>query len=227
MTGTDTDAGKTLTTSALLHAARTRGMSTAAGKPVASGSNATPGGLRNDDALVLQAQCYPPLDYDVVNPIALAPAIAPHIAAHEAGIALTVPELLASMQRLLYRRADLTLVEGAGGWRVPLSDDASLSDLAIALNLPVILVVGVRLGAINHARLTLEAIIRDGLHVAGWVANVIEGDTARLDENLATLDHWLSRRGGIPCLGVIPCLNDPTPERAAACLNIEKLMEMP
>lgn len=225
VTGTDTDAGKTLIASGLLYAARTRGLSTAAGKPLASGSEPTPDGLRNDDALALQAQCHPPMTYDAINPLAFEPAIAPHIAAREAHVELSVASLAAPMQSLLARRADLTLIEGAGGWRVPISDEASLCDLAVALKLPVILVVGVRLGAINHARLTLEAIERDGLKVAGWVANVIDDRTARLEANLATLEHWLSRRGGVPCLGVVPHLSDPTPERVGTCLDIECLLE--
>ncbi|WP_445620492.1 dethiobiotin synthase [Kushneria sp. Sum13] len=224
VTGTDTDAGKTLIASTLLYAARTRGLSTAAGKPVASGSERTSQGLRNADALALQAQCEPALSYDAVNPAAFEPAIAPHIAASEAHVELSVAALLAPMQTLLAQKADLTLIEGAGGWRVPLNDEASLCDLAVALDLPVILVVGVRLGAINHARLTLEAIERDGLSVAGWVANVIDDRTARLEENLATLEHWLSRRGGIPCLGVVPHLADPTPERAGFYLDITPLV---
>ncbi|WP_456268554.1 dethiobiotin synthase [Kushneria sp. AK178] len=225
VTGTDTDAGKTLIASGLLHAARARGLTTAAGKPVASGSEPTLGGLRNADALSLQAQCTPPLPYDAINPRAFEPAIAPHIAASEAGTALSVASLLAPMQALLARQADLTLIEGAGGWRVPLGDDACLSDLAVALNLPVVLVVGVRLGAINHARLSLEAIERDGLKVAGWVANVIDEHTARLDANLATLKHWLGDRGSIPCLGVVPHLEAPTAERVGACLDLTSLLE--
>ena len=225
VTGTDTDAGKTLMTSGLLYAARARGLTTAAGKPVASGSERTSHGLRNADALALQAQCTPTLPYDAVNPVAFEPAIAPHIAASEAGRELSVASLLAPMQTLLAANADLTLIEGAGGWRVPLRDDACLSDLAMALNLPVILVVGVRLGAINHARLTLEAIERDGLKVAGWVANVVDADMSRLAANLATLEEWLSRRGGIPCLGLVPYLVAPTPERVGACLDLNVLLE--
>ncbi|ARS52311.1 dethiobiotin synthase [Kushneria konosiri] len=225
VTGTDTDAGKTLIASGLLSAARTRGLTTAAGKPVASGSQRTSQGLRNADALALQAQCEPALSYEAVNPVAFEPAIAPHIAASEARNRLSVASLLTPMQTLLAASADFTLIEGAGGWRVPLSDDACLSDLAVALDLPVILVVGVRLGAINHARLTLEAIERDGLRVAGWVANVVDGDTSRLVANLATLEYWLSRRGGIPCLGLVPHLVAPSPERVGACLDLDILLE--
>ncbi|MCF5602731.1 dethiobiotin synthase, partial [Pseudomonas syringae] len=151
ITGTDTDAGKTTVAAGLLHAARLAGLSTAAGKPVASGCVMTAQGLRNADALALQAECSVELDYDEVNPLALEPAIAPHLAAREAGVALTVESLLQPMRHILSKQADFTLIEGAGGWRVPLAGERNLSDLAIALKLPVILVVGVRLGCINHA----------------------------------------------------------------------------
>ncbi|RKR07682.1 dethiobiotin synthase [Kushneria sinocarnis] len=230
VTGTDTDAGKTVVAAGLLAAARRRGLSTAAGKPVATGCTRTPHGLRNDDALALQRQCRPGLEYETINPVALEPGIAPHIAAREAGIELTVDALAAPMRMLLARHADFTLIEGAGGWRVPLNEHESLYGLARTLALPVVLVVGVRLGAISHARLTLEAIERDGLRVAGWVACVIAGETARLAENLATLKHWLGRerdpdRGRVPCLGVVPRLADPAPERVADHLDINALME--
>jgi dethiobiotin synthetase len=193
ITGTDTDVGKTTVAAGLLHAARSAGLSTAAGKPVASGCEVTPKGLRNADALALLAECSLPLTYAQVNPVAFEPAIAPHLAAREAGVALTVQSLLAPMRRS-GRHADFTLIEGAGGWRVPLADQDNLSDLAIALKLPVILVVGVRLGCISHALLTAEAIARDGLQLAGWVANIIDPKTSRLEENLATLAERLPRR---------------------------------
>src|SRR5690606_17361601 len=126
-----------------------------------------------------------------VNPLAFAPAIAPHLAAREARVALNVAALLGPVRQVLARGADFTLVEGAGGWRVPLAGTENLSDLAHALGLPVILVVGVRLGCINHALLTAEAIQRDGLVLAGWVANVIDPHTSRLDDNLQTLTERL------------------------------------
>ena len=163
----------------MLHAARSAGLSTAAGKPVASGCDVTPKGLRNADALALLAECSVPLTYAQVNPVAFEPAIAPHLAAREAGVALTVQSLLAPMRQILDMQADFTLIEGAGGWRVPLADQDNLSDLAMALNLPVILVVGVRLGCISHALLTAEAIARDGLQLAGWVANIIDAEDVR------------------------------------------------
>lgn len=217
--GTDTDIGKTTIAAGLLHAARQSGLSTAAGKPVASGCSMTPAGLRNADALALLAECSLDLSYAEVNPLAFEPAIAPHLAAREAGVALTVSALLRPMQAVLAKGADFTLIEGAGGWRVPLADQANLSDLAIALGLPVILVVGVRLGCISHALLTAEAIAQDGLQLAGWVANIIEPKTSRLEENLATLAERLPA----PCLGRVPRLKRPSAESVAEYLHLELL----
>lgn len=219
ITGTDTDVGKTTVAAGLLQAARAAGLSTAAGKPVASGCEVTPEGLRNADALALMAQCTLALSYEEVNPVAFEPAIAPHIAAREAGVALTVQALLTPMQRILRQRADFTLIEGAGGWRVPLSGQDSLSDVAQGLDLPVILVVGVRLGCISHALLTAEAIAQDGLQLAGWVANIIDPKTSRLEENLATLAERLPA----PCLGRVPKLKSPTPEAVAQHLELDLL----
>ena len=219
ITGTDTDVGKTTVAAGLLQAARAAGLSTAAGKPVASGCEVTPEGLRNADALALMAQCTLALSYEEVNPVAFEPAIAPHIAAREAGVALTVQAVLTPMQRILRQRADFTLIEGAGGWRVPLSGQDSLSDVAQGLDLPVILVVGVRLGCISHALLTAEAIAQDGLQLAGWVANIIDPKTSRLEENLATLAERLPA----PCLGRVPKLKSPTPEAVAQYLELDLL----
>lgn len=219
--GTDTDVGKTTVAAGLLCAARTAGLSTLGAKPVASGCAVTPNGLRNADARALIAQSSLVLPYEQVNPYAFEPAIAPHIAAREAGVVLHVSSLRTAMQHVLQQQADFTLIEGAGGWRVPLSDQATLSDLAIALGLPVILVVGVRLGCINHAVLSAEAILRDGLPLAGWVANLIEPHTARLEENLATL----AERMPAPCLGRVPRLDDARAETVAEHLDLALLGE--
>ncbi|MBC9249011.1 dethiobiotin synthase [Pseudomonas alcaligenes] len=219
VTGTDTEIGKTTIAAGLLHKARLAGLSTAAAKPVASGCVQTPAGLRNDDALALLGQCSLTLGYAEVNPFAFAPAIAPHLAAREAGVELDVAHLLPAVRRVLDKAADFTLVEGAGGWRVPLAGDESLSDLAVALNLPVILVVGVRLGCINHAVLSAEAVIRDGLHLAGWVANIVDPHTSRLQENLATLAERLPA----PCLGQVPRLAEASPAAVAAYLQLAPL----
>lgn len=217
--GTDTDVGKTTIAAGLLYAARQAGLSTAAGKPVASGCEQTPHGLRNADALALLAECSLPLSYHEVNPVAFEPAIAPHIAAREAGVELSVSLLLAPMQQVLAKQADFTLIEGAGGWRVPLSDQDSLSDVARGLDLPVILVVGVRLGCISHALLTAEAIAQDGLQLAGWVANIIDSKTSRLEENLATLAERLPA----PCLGRVPKLKAVSAQAVAEHLQLDLL----
>ncbi|MDH0628696.1 dethiobiotin synthase [Pseudomonas mosselii] len=217
--GTDTDVGKTTIAAGLLHAARQLGLSTLAAKPVASGCVVTAKGLRNSDALALIDESSVKLPYEAVNPFAFEPAIAPHVAAREAGVALSVPALRDAMQQVLAQHADFTLIEGAGGWRVPLSDHANLSDVAIALKLPVILVVGVRLGCINHALLSAEAIARDGLQLAGWVANIVDPRTSRLEENLSSLAERLPA----PCLGRVPWLKQAGADAVAAHLQLDLL----
>jgi dethiobiotin synthetase len=134
-------------------------------------------------------------------------------------VALTVQALLAPMRLILEQQAEFTLIEGAGGWRVPLSDQANLSDLAMALKLPVILVVGVRLGCISHALLSAEAIARDGLQLAGWVANIVEPKTSRLEENLATLAERLPA----PCLGRVPRMKVASAALVAEHLQLDLL----
>ncbi|HZJ95065.1 MAG TPA: dethiobiotin synthase [Thiopseudomonas sp.] len=215
ITGTDTDAGKTSVAAGLLYAAQQRQLSTLAMKPVASGCEQTAQGLRNSDALALLAQSSVQLPYAQVNPYAFAPAIAPHIAAQEAGVELSVADLQRAAQVVLQQQADFTLIEGAGGWRVPISNTAFLSDLAIALKLPVILVVGIKLGCINHALLTAQAIQSDGLELAGWIANVIDPNCARLEDNLATLQQLMPA----PCLAKVPYLPDPSAEHSAVYLQ--------
>ncbi|GLH30922.1 ATP-dependent dethiobiotin synthetase BioD [Pseudomonas sp. BR1R-5] len=217
--GTDTDVGKTTIAAGLLHAARLQGLSTLGAKPVASGCTVAAKGLRNADAQALIDESTLKLPYEAINPFAFEPAIAPHVAAREAGVTLEVPALLKAMRHVLDQGADFTLVEGAGGWRVPLSGHANLSDLAIALKLPVILVVGVRLGCINHALLSAEAIARDGLQLAGWVANVIDPRTSRLEENLASLAERLPA----PCLGRVPKLKQATADAVAEHLQLDLL----
>ena len=203
ITGTDTDAGKTSIAAGLLCAAKQQQRSTLAMKPVASGCEMTAQGLRNSDALSLIAQSTVQLPYTQINPYAFAPAIAPHIAAQEAGVELSVADLYRAAQLILQEQADFTLVEGAGGWRGPISATEFLSDFAIALQLPVILVVGVKLGCINHALLTAQDILSDGLELAGWVANVVAPNCARLAENLTTLQQLMP----VPCLAEVPYLS--------------------
>ena len=220
ITGTDTEIGKTTIAAALLHAARLSGLSTAAVKPVAAGCERTDEGLRNEDALALMSQCQPSIGYELINPVALEAAVAPHIAAQEEGVALPAEMLAAACQTVFEGNADLTLVEGAGGWRVPLNGQQTLADLAGMLGIPVVMVVGMRLGCINHALLTAEAIRADGLVLAGWVANRVDPAMSRPDENLATLEQLIDA----PCLGVVPWLEQPSTNSIAAQLDISSLL---
>jgi len=220
VTGTDTDIGKTAVACGLLAAANARGLSTAAIKPVAAGCESTPDGLRNGDALALQSVMSLPLSYEEINPLALELPLSPHIAAERAGQRPSVQRLAGICRGVLMQRADLTLVEGAGGWRVPLSPRELLSQLAVELQLPVILVVGMRLGCLNHALLTAEAIARDGLALAGWVANRCTPTMAAYEENVATLKGLLRA----PCLGEVPYLASPEPGRIAEHLDCAPLI---
>ncbi|HSX49463.1 MAG TPA: dethiobiotin synthase [Cellvibrio sp.] len=219
--GTDTDVGKTLVAAGLLVAAKNQGLTTAALKPLAAGSQKTEAGLRNSDALLLQSVITQPLVYEQINPIALEAAIAPHIAAQQEKRVLSA-DRIAGFCRGSLNQADFTLVEGAGGWRVPLNPQETLADVAKILRLPVILVVGMRLGCINHALLTAEAIRNDGLQLAGWVANCIDADMPVLHENI----HSLAMRIPAPCLGVVPWLDDATPASVAALLDPDALAQL-
>ncbi|RDL43669.1 dethiobiotin synthase [Marinomonas piezotolerans] len=187
ITGTDTDAGKTYVCKGLLNAATRKGLRTIGLKPIAAGAQRVDGQLMNDDAIALQKASSIDLRYEQVNPIVFEPAIAPHIAAAKEGRMLSASRLEGFVRGSLLMPHDLALVEGAGGWRVPLNDRELLSDLAKRLSLPVIVVVNMRLGCLNHAVLTMEAIRRDGLNIAGWVANTADDEMPYYDENLDTL----------------------------------------
>ena len=199
ITGTDTGVGKTLFSAALLLRLGAAGVRAAACKPVASGCRREGGRLVNGDAELLAQLAPACAPLDIVNPVALEPAIAPHIAAAEAGIRLEAAALAAACRRAA-AGADYLVVEGAGGWRVPLGPDSTLAAVAVALGLPVVLVVGLRLGCLNHALLSAEAIRADGLALAGWVANPVDPDMLRREENIATLAQHL----GTPPLARLP-----------------------
>ncbi|MDI9244890.1 dethiobiotin synthase [Marinobacter sp. CHS3-4] len=222
VTGTDTGVGKTLVSAAILQAAAAKGLRTLAMKPIASGCEETPEGLRNEDALTLIEAMTKPLSYDQVNPVALAPAIAPHVAAAQAGRQVTSQRLVGFCRGLQTRPADLLLVEGAGGWRVPLNDRETYAAVPVSLQMPVIMVVPLQLGCINHAMLTAEAIRRDGLSLAGWVANRPRQDL--MDCEQETLDY-LQGHLGARCLGVMPWQANPVPSAMAEHLNIDALFE--
>ncbi len=216
VTGTDTNVGKTLVTAALLLKARQAGKTTLGLKPIAAGAEMTEAGLRNADALLLREYSSVQIPYAQTNPVCLAEPIAPHIAAARTGQRLSLDRLEGFVRGALMQRADLRLIEGAGGWRLPLSERENLSDLSKRLELPVILVVGLRLGCLNHALLTAEAIISDGLKLAGWVASSLEPDLAAEAEIIATLQYRLPA----PCIGHVPWLEQPSAEGVAAYLNL-------
>jgi len=208
ITATDTDAGKTFVSAALLAAAGQQGLRTAALKPVAAGAVHTAAGWRNDDALRLMAAANTPFPYHWVNPVCLEPAIAPHIAARDEGVELSAERVKEACLPVLESDIDWLLVEGAGGWRVPLNAQETVADLARAFGFPVILVVAMRLGCINHALLSAEAILADGLELAGWVANSPSPLMARYGDNIETLKQHLDA----PLLGEVPHLPGAAPQ---------------
>jgi|TARA_B110000503_G_scaffold52257_1_gene84089 dethiobiotin synthetase len=191
ITGTSTGVGKTYVATGMLVAASRLGLSTSGFKPVAAGCEMMVDGLRSSDAIKLLAQTSLPVSYEQLNPVALKPEIAPHIAAAEIGRRLSVDRLVGFYRGLMMQGPDFCVVEGAGGWRVPLNERETLADLAKALKLPVVLVVGMDLGCINHALLTCEAIQKDGLILTGWIANQIVPEMDRYKENISTLRRWI------------------------------------
>lgn len=199
ITGTDTGVGKTFVTELLLQALTRAGRSAIGIKPIASGARHSLAGLRNDDAERLLANSSVAVTYEEINPYIFAPPIAPHLAAAQVGVAIDLHRLQNHVERLR-QRADHVVVEGAGGWRVPLGRDGDMAALAKALGLPVVLVVGVRLGCINHALLTAEAIRRDGCRFAGWIANRIEPAFAVAEETEAAIAERISAP-----LTTLPC----------------------
>jgi len=214
ITGTDTGVGKTLVAAALMRRLRLAGRRVQGMKPVASGCARTGRRLVNEDAATLRREATLPLDMELINPCAFEPAIAPHIAAREADSPIELAVIIDAYQTLA-STADVVLVEGAGGWRVPLWPRGFLSEVPSALGLEVVLVVGLRLGCLNHARLTAEAIERDGLTLAAWVGNAIDPAFERLDENVATLAELLPA----PCLGIVPPLAGPRIDEASRYLQ--------
>jgi dethiobiotin synthetase len=204
VTGTNTGVGKTVATAAALRLARRHGLGCAGLKPVATGGarSAPSAPLRNSDALELQSAGSMPLDYDTVNPFCFEPAIAPHLAARDAGTSLDLPRLV-SWLRGAAPAAQLRLVEGIGGWRVPLHPGGYTSDLPEALALDVVLVVGLTLGCLNHARLTVEAIERGGrCRLAGWIASGVDDAFERSEDNVSSLADLI----GAPPVARIPHL---------------------
>jgi dethiobiotin synthetase len=219
ITGTDTGVGKTLVACGLVRVLASRGRRVVGLKPVASGAEPARNGLRNADALALAAESSVELPYELTNPYCFEPAIAPHLAAAQAGVRLS-PDDFVDWYGRATAGAELAVVEGAGGWRVPLHPDGFLSDLPERLGLGVLLVVGLRLGCLSHARLTFEAILSGNrCPFAGWIGNQVGAGFERLDANVATLERLL----GAPPLAVIPPLAEPTAGAAAKYLSGTRL----
>lgn len=215
VTGTDTGVGKTLIAAALMHGFALAGGRVAGMKPVAAGAELVDGRWLNEDVAQLQAAANVDAPLSMINPYVFAPPIAPHVAAREAGVELAIEPMLAAFNGL-QALADTLVVEGAGGFLVPLNDRQDMGDLAVAFGLPVILVVGMRLGCINHALLTVTAIKARGLMLAGWVANVVDADMPCLEENLASLRQRIEA----PCLGMVPRLASVSFRQAAEYLQL-------
>jgi dethiobiotin synthetase len=207
ITGTDTGVGKTLVSVSLVKALVRHGLRCAVMKPIASGSEQTSEGLRNADALALAEASNVVVPYASINPYCFEPAISPHIAAEEAKIEVDVG-LIKSRFEALASSADFVVVEGAGGWYAPISKSKSMADLPKSLNIPALLVVGVRLGCLNHALLTKQAIEASGVEFAGWVANSIDPKIERAAQNLASLKRML----GSEPLAAFPFVPDGRPD---------------
>jgi dethiobiotin synthetase len=211
ITGTDTGIGKSIASAALLHALRARGQRAVGMKPVASGCEDRGEGWRNEDALALQQASDPVPAYADVNPYALPQPLAPELAAADAGVTIELATIIAAHARLA-AQADAVVVEGVGGWAAPLTATIDQVEVVRALQLPVVMVVGLRLGCISHARLTARAIAADGANLVGWIANDIDPAMARADDNFAILQRVLP----VACWGRLP--HAPAPDaRAMSC----------
>jgi dethiobiotin synthetase len=211
--GTDTGIGKTHSACTLIHALRASGRSVCGMKPVASGCIDTTHGLRNEDALALLAASSTPAPaYEAINPIALREPLSPHLAAEHEGVTIALPPLRTAFDALR-ERYDTVVVEGVGGWRVPLAPGLLASAIAKDWALPVVMVVGLRLGCLSHALLTAEAIVADGCRLIGWIGNQIDPQMAAIEENIDTLRKLLPA----PCLGILP--HGMAPGQASSLLD--------
>jgi dethiobiotin synthetase len=224
VTGTDTEIGKTLVSAALLRGFAREGLRAAAMKPIAAGASLVDGVLHNEDADQLDAAANVLLPPEIRTPFMLREPAAPHIAAALENVMLDMTRIVDAHNAAL-QMADVVVVEGVGGFRVPLTDAHDTADLAFALNLPVVLVVGMRLGCISHALLTAEAIAARGLPIVGWVANRVDPSTLFPDENIAALRDRLDRLYGAPLLGIVPHLSPASADIAATHLDTNRLLQ--
>ncbi|MDR1057168.1 MAG: dethiobiotin synthase [Coxiellaceae bacterium] len=222
VTGSDTNVGKTIITASLSLALTNRGKRVCAIKPVASGCNRIGKQLFNDDALLLQQyNANYNLAYADINPFAFREAIAPHLVAKKSDIKLTVTSIIKKTQRALVCNADFIIVEGAGGWFTPLNSRETMADLAKAYGYPVILVVGIRLGCINHAFLTYQCIQTSGVQIAGWIANVIDRKMLYLRENILSIQRGIEA----PLLGIVPYVKEVNPNKVYQFLQLTKILK--
>ena len=218
VTGTDTGIGKTFASCALLHALRAQGLRAVGMKPVASGCERIDGEWKNEDASALQRAGEPGIAYADINPFALEHPLAPELAARDAGIEVALPPILDAYARLA-AQADAVVVEGVGGWAAPLSASLMQADVVRALRLPVLLVVGLRLGCLNHALLSARAIAADGAQFVGWIGSHVDPAMERVEDNLAMLRERLPA----PCWGVLPHAPGADPAAMAPHLRIPTL----
>ncbi len=220
VTGTDTGVGKTLISAALVRGFAQRGYRTAGMKPVAAGCREEQGVLVSDDVEMLRAASNVELPRSVINPYTFEPALAPHIAARQAGRAIEIHQIRAAFARA-GEATEVLVVEGVGGFRVPLGNGQDTADLAVALGLPVVLVVGMRLGCLNHALLSVEAIRARGLFLAGWVANCLDREMGAQEENLEALRQLIHA----PCIGVVPFQQQPNVQSVTEMLECGKFLK--
>ena len=217
ITGTDTNVGKTLVAASISRTLISQGFSTVAIKPAASGCFIKDNKLYSHDALTLQKySSNKTLSYSSINPFAFKEPIAPHVAAKKNNINLSVSQILSKSQEALTCNADYIIIEGAGGWFTPINDHETMADLAIAYGYPVILVVGIRLGCINHALLTYKCMDNSRIKIAGWIANVIDEEVVYLQENIEAIKLRLN----VPLLGSIPYMDNVNPRRIAQILRL-------
>ncbi len=219
ITGTDTDVGKTVVAAGLCSALRARGLRVAGMKPVSCGGVMTADGIVNEDVMTLErASSGPAPPRTLMNRYAFTEPVSPHIAAALQHDTIDIGAIIDDLARVR-ELSDVVVLEGAGGWEVPISDSETMADIARACELPVILVVGIRLGCLNHALLTSRAICDSGLAFAGWIANRIDPHARQADGSIDTL----RKRIPAPLLGIVPYLDTPDPDAIATCLDLDKL----
>lgn len=217
VTGTDTDVGKTICTKALLQAAHAQGISTLAYKPIAAGCFETEQGLRNQDALILQANSTISVDYDAINPIAFKDPIAPHIAAQISQSSIELSTINNGLHYLKQKNPSLLLIEGAGGWHLPINHEQLFSEWIKQQQLPIILVVGLKLGCLNHAILSVKSIQQDGLKIVGWIANHLHSNMPYAEQNIETLKAFI----GAPLLAEIPFFNEIEKQNLSHLIKVD------